>query len=422
MGGLLNRVGGGLGLLFSGPDDPRLSAYDNAMARRLGIMRSGIGLLGAETGTPTLQALAQGALLGQMSGMGQRGAMVEQQATALQQAQRDAIRYGMAEALGMGDMSRAVQLAALTGDANTVNSIVNYIKSQQKLETTPEKGWALTGTGGIINTLAAERAARGDAVDEKELWIVRPPDQRRTTMERVIREDGKDIRVLFDATTGERISVLGEAEPSGSGGFPSWMGRAPQPVVDTSTGREYMGVWNPGTMSFEEVPDVGPALSEGQRQARGMARMLDAAYARIASMDVPTLREKLASRTGMFGMSNYFNTPEGRQFRNAALGFLIPALSAISGKTVTEQEVERNEALYIGQPGDDEATIMVKNETMRLMRDAVRSMARLPVESEEDDENARGLVNMLSGISDPDQRLAALQRWAASRTRIDPYR
>lgn len=139
MGGILNRVGSGLGLLMSGPDDPMLGQRENAQARRFGIMQTGLGMLGAPTGTPTLQSLAQASLFGQQQGQGYRGQAYQMRASAEQAKQREML----AQSLTSPDaIMQAMQYATRTGDVNLANAAINAYKTMQ---TEPKDPFKIVG-------------------------------------------------------------------------------------------------------------------------------------------------------------------------------------------------------------------------------------------------------------------------------------
>lgn len=132
---------------------------------------------------------------------------------------------------------------------------------------------------------------------------------------------------------------------------------------------------------------AGGARQSFQERATGaMMGEVEAANALLAKYSDPTAWSQL-TKGGLF--RNYANTPEGRQFNQAAEHFLTQTAFALSGKTVRKDELERLKSVYIPQPGDDPATLQQKAEA-RASR--VQAMAKLGgVQQHAPSTDARGI-------------------------------
>lgn len=89
---LAQRASTGLGQLFGGQDDPRLTAEQNEAARRQAIMQAGLATLAAsqESGASGLGSIAQGAMYGQQAGaQGREMAYARTAEDRIQQALQD---------------------------------------------------------------------------------------------------------------------------------------------------------------------------------------------------------------------------------------------------------------------------------------------------------------------------------------------
>lgn len=140
----------------------------------------------------------------------------------------------------------------------------------------------------------------------------------------------------------------------------------------------WMGNRNKQTAAGSSRPPT-----EGERLASALLPEASQAKAVLEKLRAPGMLEKLASERGKFG--NYFNTPTGRQFKQAATQFISAVQVAKSGKGVTEKEAERFYDQYIDMPNDDPATLEQKARARELGYQAIRIAAgsaadRVPAE------------------------------------------
>lgn len=114
----------------------------------------------------------------------------------------------------------------------------------------------------------------------------------------------------------------------------------------------------------------------GERNAAALLpEAIDAAGV-LKELDNPGALSTLVTQRPVLGIvGNYWQTPYGRRFHQAAVQFINAVIVAKSGKAITQKEAERYFQQYIPMPGDDEDTLARKRRARELGLEAIRIAA-----------------------------------------------
>lgn len=128
---------------------------------------------------------------------------------------------------------------------------------------------------------------------------------------------------------------------------------------------------------------------------------------RLKQFDNPEVLQRLASRGGMF--TNWMNTPEGRQFDQAASQYIQNLIYAKSGKGITAEEARKLYGTYIRLPGDDAATAAAKRAAREEAEASVGIIAgrALPLVAETEARTGHGDANGARRALDPREKAEA---------------
>ena len=340
MSGLLDRLKSGAGLLFSGPDDPQLSASDNSMAKRFGLMRAGVGMMGAPTGTPTGQAFAQGLSFGQESGMGMRQnqiASYQAQQEQQKKLQDEQMRAWLAE--NITDPS----------DPQQYGPLIRYMASQGD----PQRINALTGW---INASKRDPEKKHDIrqLQDGSLWDVEDPTSPVMIVPGMERPKSRpiDIRGQNPATGKDEMYHYDENNEV------VWTGIAPTKSTSGSGGGGY-----------------GGAGSEGERKAAAFAGFIPDHVTFIDQFEgAPGRMEQALSGKGI----REFTSDEQQQLQLAGSALAEAWLRMTTGAAYNEREFQTAYQMFVPQPGDKGGSLQMKRQNrQRLMRMLQTSAGRL---------------------------------------------
>jgi len=365
---LWDKLANGFGEVFTGQNDPRLSADQNAAARKQAMLQSGLAMLLASRGGPDgrrpdlASIIAQGALAGQDTGYAARAQAFQiaqvQAAQQAMQARQNAVQQLLANtppdklAFAAGALAQRGWLDEAKAVAGLAKDLTPNVPGVQQVRIGDEVLLVDSISGDVKATFKGQAELEDRIVGNK----------------RIFSPKGKPNVVVF--------SEPAAAQPRASG--------QPQTYRDAATGELRLGVWNNEARRFEPVQGALPAQDPGTnteqaRMARALSPVMEQAYGNLAKMDTPDFRNAIANAsTGVLGVGNYLKTPAGRQFDQASEQFLGAVLSILSGKTVSEQEVQRNKRAYVPQPGDDAQTIAAKFAGIQTLLNSARMLGGLP--------------------------------------------
>lgn len=253
--------------------------------------------------------------------------------------------------------------------------------------------WVAKKYGPVMEALMGQQMRRGDMAYQAQLRQQDPMYQAQLA-QLTAPEQPKPIEVggvLLDPVT--REVLFDSRQGQGQGGFTLSPGQtrfdaqgnalanvpeAPEdPDVPTtknvtlSDGSEVMVQWNPQTQVWDAAPipkggttgSGGPVeLTESQARMTLFRSMQDETQPILNQMEEvynpANIRDAAARNTPLAG--NFYQTPEGQQYKSAASAWAEGALRLATGAAATPEEFTRTISTYFAQPGDTPETIQFK--------------------------------------------------------------
>ena len=242
--------------------------------------------------------------------------------------------------------------------------------------TAPQEGTGLLPepVAGAVASLIANPQSRGVGQTTLQQLLNRafPQGQDPTTFERNMQALGIDLNTEEGRAIGTeiytkrggtffptgRILSKGEAEGMGLDGAETWW-------LDPQTGPKKLG-----------------AISDTQRAASGFAVRMNSASKIINSLETsggfdPTAASEHVEKVLPFSLgdniSNFFKSPQGQQYRQAAMNWIRANLRKESGAVISQEEFAEEFRTYFPQPGDGPDVVIQKR---RAREDVERNMKK----------------------------------------------
>lgn len=344
--GFFGRLGGGLGRVFAGRNDPRLSEEENAAARSDALIQAGLAALaGGSQGNTSLNVLAQAGLMGQQAGAQARAAEFainnQQQMAALAQQGPEALM-------------RMFQHALASGDAEAARAISEVLKSMSG---------SSGGYNGSFQTLPVQDPETGEYALHRVLADPRSGQ--------IIRDFGPDLeaqRLAARGSGGVPLLLKAQDETSDDLLAVSWA------QYDRGSGKT---VFNP-VRSGDRIlrpPQVQP--NEGIRKARAFLNFFGSAVEDQRKIMAERGNEpfgRVESFLNNFGLREL--TSSRSQEFNVTAGIIFEGwLRHTTGAAYNEEEMRNALRTFIPQPGDAKETVARKLQLQQQLYWMIRGAA-----------------------------------------------
>jgi hypothetical protein len=356
--GFFGRLGGGLGRIFAGRDDPRLSQEENAAARSDALVQAGLAALaGGSQGNTSLNVLGQAGLAGQQFGAQARAGEFainnQQQMAALAQQGPEALM-------------QMFQHALASGDAESARAISEVLKSM---------GSSAGGYNGSFQTLPVQDPESGDWSLHRVLADPRSGQ--------IIRDFGPDLEA-------QRLAARG-----GGGGVPLLL-KTSDPESDDLLDQSYVqydrgtGQTKPNPVQYGGTIFRPPSRlpTEKMSQARGFLNMFNVANQKIEDLMIDrggrpfgrteSIMADLGLRELVSSQIQEFNTASGIIFESW--------LRMTTGAAYNTEEMQNALRTFIPQPNESAESLEYKKQLRERLYWMMRSVAgyRVPKGMEQD--------------------------------------
>jgi hypothetical protein len=332
---------GMLASIFAGADDPRLSAEQNAAARKQSLIRAGIAtiLAGSNRNGNILSALATGALAG--SGARQQIS----QGTVQSNMQQELAQLAQSGALTPDVMKQLFQRAVATGNAGLATAIVGMMNATQPDEA-PDI-YSSIGDRGVLNKRTGEVTAleplpKAPAYGTEEWYKAK---------ERELQLEQKYRPTVKAPARGQ-----------------------PRSYVDEATGEQKLGVWNPETGEFDPVKGAAPIVgaSDAERKTAAFLQMIPRHIAFVDSFEgAPGRIEQALSDKGL----REFTGEDQQKLRLAAIMIGEAWLRPTTGAAYNDNEFANAGYAFLPAPGDKKGTLEMKREMRKDLMNMLRTNA-----------------------------------------------
>lgn len=325
-GGLLGKIGGGLGSLFGGRTDPRLSEEQNQAARSDALITSGLAtILAPGSGgfaATGLQAIATGALAGR-----EQGDVSREDLLVLNQQKR------IQEIVDSGDATPEVlqslfMQAIANGDTDSARALAEVLKT--------------------MNTASGIRPIMRSMADP-----ARP---------------GQNMDFLVDPFTGERTAVGASAVTKSSARRPTFNveepgGRTALYFLNDDGSSEFIRYVSPkDSPSRLERTDIG--LADIARNTNEGLERIDAEFTKFLPQMAARGPAFVKQGANWALSSNWspFQSDDAQEAVAEALMFINAAVRYLSGQQMTEQEFNRYFTALIPQTFEGAAGVAIKKK------------------------------------------------------------